>query len=160
MVRVLVRPCDIADPASLAAVFDEIDRSLPPLAGVIHAAGVLADAGVAGLDGETLGRVLAPKIDGGWTLHLATRARRLDFFIALSSAALLLGSPGQAAYGAANGFLDALAAYRQRIGLPSLSLRLGLVEGSTMLRRAREGGRDFAADGIRPISAGRPPILP
>ena len=154
-VRVLVRPCDIADPASLAAVFDEIDRSLPPLAGVIHAAGVLADAGVAGLDGETLGRVLAPKIDGGWTLHLATRARRLDFFIALSSAALLLGSPGQAAYGAANGFLDALAAYRQRIGLPSLSLRLGLVEGSTMLRRAREGGRDFAADGIRPISAAR-----
>jgi myxalamid-type polyketide synthase MxaE and MxaD len=70
----------------------------------------------------------------------------------LSSASLLLGSPGQGAYAAANGFLDALARYRDGLGMPTLSLRLGVVAGSTMSRRAEAAGRDVAADGVFPLT--------
>jgi acyl transferase domain-containing protein/acyl-CoA synthetase (AMP-forming)/AMP-acid ligase II/aryl carrier-like protein len=155
--RVLLRQADVANAAALAGVLAEIDRDLPPLAGVVHAAGVLEDGMLAALDPRdplagAFGRVLAPKLDGGWNLHLATRGRALDFTVLVSSASLLLGSPGQGAYAAANGFLDALAAWRCRNGLPTLSLRLGIVAGSTMAARAAASGRDLAAEGVPPLS--------
>jgi NAD(P)-dependent dehydrogenase (short-subunit alcohol dehydrogenase family)/acyl carrier protein len=155
--KVLVRQADVTDAADLRTVLAEIDCELPPLAGVIHAAGVLEDGMLAGLDpadplGGAFGRVLAPKLDGGWALHQATAHRTLDFMLLLSSASLLLGSPGQGAYAAANAFLDALARHRASLGMPTLSLRLGAVAGSTMSRRAEAAGRDVAADGVFPLT--------
>jgi acyl transferase domain-containing protein/acyl-CoA synthetase (AMP-forming)/AMP-acid ligase II/acyl carrier protein len=155
--RVLVRQADVTDEAALRGVLAEIDRDLPPLAGVVHAAGVLEDGMLAGLDrtdplAGAFDRVLRPKLDGGWALHRATADRRLDFMLLLSSASLLLGSPGQGAYAAGNGFLDALARYRTGLGLPTLSLRLGMVAGSTMARRAEAAGRDVAGDGVFPMT--------
>jgi myxalamid-type polyketide synthase MxaE and MxaD len=155
--RVLVRRADVTDAAALAGVLAEIDRDLPPLLGVVHAAGVLEDGMLAGLDAEdplagAFGRVLAPKLDGGWNLHRATLGRPLDFTLLVSSASLLLGSPGQGAYAAANGWLDALAAFRSRNGMPTLSLRLGMVAGSTMAMRAAAAGRDLAAEGVPPLA--------
>ncbi len=44
-------------------------------------------------------------------------ASPLDFFIVISSAAGIVGNRGQAAYAAANTFLDAFAQYRTRLGL-------------------------------------------
>jgi hypothetical protein len=108
---------------------------------------MLAAAPLAG----ALDRVLAAKLDGGWNLHLATRGRALDFTLLISSASVLLGSPGQGAYAAANGFLDALAEFRCREGMPTLALRLGIVAGSAMAARAAAAGRDLAAEGVPPI---------
>jgi acyl transferase domain-containing protein/acyl carrier protein len=155
--RVLVRQADVTDEAALRGVLAEIDRDLPPLAGVVHAAGVLEDGMLAGLDpadplGGAFDRVLAPKLDGGWALHRVTADRGLDFMLLLSSASLLLGSPGQGAYAAANAFLDALARYRSGLGMPTLSLRLGVVAGSTMSRRAVAAGRDVTAYGVFPLT--------
>ena len=104
-----------------------------PLRGVIHAAGVRDDGLIGGLTPERLEAVLAPKL-AGWQRIEAAIARaspaevsppasgsavspaaagpaalgRLDFLLAFSSLAALLGSPGQAAYGAANGALEGL----------------------------------------------------
>ena len=57
------------------------------------------------------------------------RARRaispLDFFVLFSSVSSIVGAPAQGNYVAANGFLDALAHYRRRLGLPALAVNWG-----------------------------------
>jgi acyl carrier protein len=68
---------------------------------------------------------MAPKIQGAWNLHQLSQNKPLDLFILFSSATALLGSPGQANHVSANTFLDALAHYRQGLGLPGLSINWG-----------------------------------
>lgn len=116
---------DVSDALALAAVVNPIAESPYPLRGVIHAAGVLSDARLEQLSWTEFGRVLAPKVDGAWNLHRLTRDLPLDCFVLFSSAASLLGSPGQANHAAANAFLDGLAHYRRSQGLPALSLNWG-----------------------------------
>jgi hypothetical protein len=95
------------------------------LRGVIHAAGVLADAALVQQSWPRFAEVLAPKVQGAWALHQATRHRPLDFFVLYASAASVFGSAGQANHAAANAFLDALAAHRRALGLPALTIGWG-----------------------------------
>jgi acyl carrier protein len=122
-----VRVCraDVARRGELAAALDAALAGRPPLAGVIHGAGVVDDGVLMHLDRARLARVMAPKVQGAWNLHHLTAHRPLDFFVLFSSAATLLGSPGQGNYTAANAFLDGLATYRRSRGLPATSLCWG-----------------------------------
>ncbi|WP_434042178.1 MULTISPECIES: type I polyketide synthase [Sorangium] len=124
--RVLALRGDVSRPDDVARVLSEIDAQMPPLCGVVHAAMVLEDATVLSLDAERFGRVMAPKVQGAWNLHEATRERGLDLFVMYSSAASLLGPSGQGSYAAANAFLDALAHHRRALGLPALSVDWGM----------------------------------
>ncbi|HEX9498453.1 MAG TPA: condensation domain-containing protein, partial [Mycobacterium sp.] len=116
---------DVARADEVAAVVESIRASMPPLRGVVHAAGILDDGILARLDERRLRDVMAPKVEGAWNLHALTRDAALDFFVLFSSAASVLGSPGQAHYAAANAFLDALAWHRRAEDRPALSINWG-----------------------------------
>ncbi|MEO1458843.1 MAG: SDR family NAD(P)-dependent oxidoreductase, partial [Pseudomonadota bacterium] len=124
-VRVRTAAADVADEGAMAALFAEIATEMPPLAGIVHAAGVLDDAMLADQTPERFATVMAPKVRGGWILHRLTERMTLDFFVLFASGAGLMGAPGQANYASANGFLDALAHHRRALGLPALSVDWG-----------------------------------
>jgi acyl carrier protein len=123
--EVVVVGADVAEAAEVESVAERIQRTMPRLKGIVHAAGVLENGPVVDLDADRLSRVMAPKVAGAWNLHEATRGEDLDFFLLFSSAVSVLGSPGQGSYAAANSFLDALAHYRRAEGLPALSINWG-----------------------------------
>jgi aryl carrier-like protein len=71
--------------------------------------------------------VTSSKVEGTWNLHNALIDSPLDFFIAFSSVAGIVGNRGQAAYSAANVFLDGFMEYRRSLGLPGTSIDLAAV---------------------------------
>jgi hypothetical protein len=151
--RVMVAKADIADPLQAVALFQAVASGMPPLAGVLHAAGVIDDALLVDQSLERFDAVMAPKVQGAWNLHSLTAGMALDFFTVFSSGAALLGSPGQANYAAANCFLDALAAMRQARGLPALSINWGSWSGVGMAAGVGEGHqRRWNAMGLGMIS--------
>jgi len=96
-----------------------------PLRGVLHAAAVVEDATLTNITDELMDRDWAPKVYGAWNLHEATASASLDWFCSFSSAAALLGSPGQGAYAAANSWLDAFTHWRRAQGLPATAIAWG-----------------------------------
>jgi thioesterase domain-containing protein/acyl carrier protein/NAD(P)-dependent dehydrogenase (short-subunit alcohol dehydrogenase family) len=113
----------------------------PAIAGVIHAAGSLADGLLYDMDADRFAKPLAAKVDGGWNLHQASLDWPLDFFVLFSSVASVLGSPGQANYSAANAFLDALAAHRRAGGLPATAILWGPWADGGMATDANRDGQ-------------------
>ncbi|MFI5649265.1 type I polyketide synthase [Kitasatospora sp. NPDC051705] len=122
--EVTLAACDVAERNQLAALLATIAPE-HPLRSVVHAAGVVADGTVASLDAGRFDTVLRAKADGAWHLHELTRRLDLSAFVLFSSAAGVLGSPGQGNYAAANATVDALAAHRRAAGLPGISLAWG-----------------------------------
>ena len=133
-VRVNAARTDVSDANSVADLLNNITETMPPLRGVFHAAGIFDDRVLLRHDRERFARVMAPKVSGAWNLHLLTKEIPLDFFVMFSSAAAFLGLMGLGNYTAANAFLDALAHYRQNLGLPALTIdwagwtRIGMAE--------------------------------
>ncbi|MFI9383506.1 SDR family NAD(P)-dependent oxidoreductase [Kutzneria sp. NPDC052558] len=149
--EVTIAACDVADRDAVV----ELLRSVPaerPLTAVIHTAGVLADATVETLTPAQLEEVLRAKVDAAWNLHTLTAD--LDAFVLFSSAAGVLGTPGQANYAAANAFLDGLAQHRRSSGLPAVSLAWGrwdvgmtdTLSGADLARLERAGIAAMSVD--------------
>ncbi len=135
---VTVAACDVSEREELKGLLDSITVE-HPLSAVVHAAGVIDDALIDSLTVEQLDRVLSAKADAAWYLHELTEHIDLGAFVLFSSLAGTLGGPGQGNYAAANAFLDALAAYRQRRGHAGVSMAWGLwQQASTMTKDLSE----------------------
>jgi acyl carrier protein len=98
---------------------------LPPLWGIMHAAGVLSDASFANQTWEKYEKTYHPKVKGGWNLHRLTLEYSLEHFVMFSSFTALLGSAGQSNHSSATFFLDSLTAYRNYTGLPATTVNWG-----------------------------------
>ncbi|MDE2882545.1 MAG: SDR family NAD(P)-dependent oxidoreductase, partial [Acidobacteriota bacterium] len=139
-VEIRVALADVADEAAVSRLVAGIgpEAGLPPLGGVIHSVGALADGAAAHMDRERFRRALLPKALGAWHLHRATLELDLDLFVLCSSVAGVFGNPGQANYAAANAFLDQLARHRRERGLPGQAVAWGLWAGVGMAEAARD----------------------
>ncbi len=147
--EITVMQTDVSQSDEVGRLFNKIKDDLPPLKGIIHAAGILDDGVLLQQNWQRFTKVMSPKVTGTWNLHLHSQNIPLDFFVCFSSIASLLGVPGQANYAAANGFLDALAHYRRNLGLPSLTINWGPWSNTNMIS---EADNRFAAQGITTIN--------
>lgn len=135
---------DAADPEAVAALMAEIKTEGTPLKGVIHSAMVLDDALFESLDPKRLEAVMRPKIAGAALIDAATRDVGLDHFIVYSSVATLFGNPGQAAYVAANAYLESLMAARRAAGRPGLAVGWGPIGDIGYLAREEKTREQLA----------------
>lgn len=157
--QILVRKCNVAMESEVSALFGWIAASagmLPPVRGVIHSAMVLRDVLFEKMTYEEYMTVIESKVQGAWNLHrgldggedATKKATTLDFFVAISSISAVVGNRGQAAYAAANTFLDALVQHRRARNLPAVSVALAPVSDAGYLADS-EGGSDRAAEVLR-----------
>lgn len=123
--KVATPSCDVCDIDALKAAIEScMQAGMPPVKGCIQASMVLRDAAFAGMTHEAWQAATAPKVQGTWNLHTAL-PKGMEFFVTLSSVCGIVGSRGQANYGAGNTFQDALVRYRVSIGERAVALDLG-----------------------------------
>jgi NADPH:quinone reductase-like Zn-dependent oxidoreductase/SAM-dependent methyltransferase len=146
---VMVAPADISDAGAVGRVFADLEASMPPLRGVMHAAMVLEDSLLLNMNEEQMRKVWAPKVLGALRLHRQTEGRPLDFFVFFSSMSSVLGAGGQANYASSNTFLDSLAHHRQAKGLPGVTVSWGYLADVGFVARHKEIGDRFEAMGLR-----------
>ena len=124
--QVEVEAVDVTDADAVRTLVERLcaDETLP-LRGVVHAAGVSGPQFARDVTPEAYAAVWAPKVEGAWALHEATRDADIDLFVCFSSVAASWGSQHLASYSASNAFLDALAYQRRADGLPGLTVAWG-----------------------------------
>ena len=144
--QVSVSMCD----ASSAADVHSLQYGEAALSAVIHAGGVLADASLAKQTAQHCRTVFAPKVDAMANLEAITWQQPLQSMLAFSSMAAVLGSPGQASYGAANAYLDAAASRLQSQGLAVHTVQYGAWKGAGM---AGNSADKLSSMGIGALSA-------
>ncbi len=154
--KVAAPALDVAgDRTTVVTTLLSVLDTMPPLAGVVHAAGVLADAMIPNLDAQACERVWGPKVKGAENLlavleaHKAREEAKAEeeeeqveafekktapFCVLFSSATVLLGNPGQANYVAANAALEVLAERARRAGFVSRVIGWGPVGDVGMLK--------------------------
>ncbi|MGW5823101.1 type I polyketide synthase, partial [Streptomyces noursei] len=146
--RVEVAACDVADHEALAALLTG-----RRIGAVVHTAGAADDGGLPSLTAERLSKVLRPKVDAVVNLYEQVREAGVGQFVLFSSAAGILGGPGQADYAAANTFLDAFAHHMRSRGVAATSIAWGPWAGASGLpRQAGKERLPVAPRGTHPLT--------
>ncbi len=151
-VNVIAISCDVTDAKALAKALNRVQKTMPPLKGVLHAAMVLDDQLIPNLGEQSIEAVLHPKLLGAWNLHTLTMGIPLEHFVLYSSITTAMGNPGQANYVAANAALEGLAQMRRHIGLPAVCIGWGPIGNAGYLSR-NTGARDSLGQRL-----GKPPL--
>ncbi len=152
-VDVLEAVADVSREQDVRRLLDTGDQGRPPLRGILHCAGVLADAKIDAQTHETFARVFDAKARSALHLHRITLELELelDLFVLFSSVSAVVGNTGQANYAAANAFLDGLAVQRRGAGLPALSVAWGAIAETGMLAHDPDVSRHLASLGVQAL---------
>jgi phthiocerol/phenolphthiocerol synthesis type-I polyketide synthase D len=123
--EVVIELGDVSNTEVAARLVKTAEETGRPLRGLVHAAGVFDDGRFSSLDFETLAGVWRPKAAGALALHHATSERELDWWVAFSSMASMIGSPEYAAHASASAWLDAFVEWRRAQGSPASVINWG-----------------------------------
>ncbi|CZR50438.1 related to polyketide synthase [Phialocephala subalpina] len=169
---IAVRKCDVSNAEAVNNLIHQDMVGMPEIKGVIHGAMVLnvssppskqaqkllltyqQDVLFEKMTYEHYTTVIEAKVHGAWNFHntLQSSNTPLDFFVAISSAAGAVGNRGQAAYSAANTFLNAFVQHRLKLGLPASSLDLTAISDVGFLaedaEKAAEVSKNLGSDTI------------
>ena len=143
---------DVSDSTQVRELLEAIDKSMPPLRGVMHLAMVLKDTLLVNMNEQQFRDVWRPKVYGAVNLHRQTFDRELDFFVLFSSMTSVFGTGGQGNYASANAVLDALAYERRAHHRPGLSVSWGYLAEVGFVARHDDIANRFNAMGVRSIS--------
>jgi phthiocerol/phenolphthiocerol synthesis type-I polyketide synthase A len=124
----------------------------PPIRGVIHAAGITESQLLTEIADDSLRRTMWPKVAGAEALHSIFLPGDLDFFFLTASAGSVFGIPGQAAYAAANAYLDCLARARCSLGDHTVSLDWVAWQGLGFAADAQIVDQELQRLGSRPLA--------
>ena len=153
-VDVAVERVDVASSDGLGNLLEKIRATGHPLRAVFHAAGIVHDSTLAKESWNSYCQATAAKIDGAWNLHRLTQNDPVRLMVLFSSAASILGPPGQGSYAAGNAFLDALAHHRASRGLATLSVNWGAWASAGMAARLQpEQIARWTRHGAKPMEA-------
>ncbi|MEO6828376.1 MAG: SDR family NAD(P)-dependent oxidoreductase [Acidobacteriaceae bacterium] len=162
-VEVVIERADVASFEQMQQLFERMRAAGPQLTAVFHAAGVVEDAVLQTTTWNSYREATAPKIQGAWNLHRLTQNDPPPLMVFFSSAASILGSPGQGSYAAGNAFLDAVAQHRASHGMRTLSVNWGAWAATGMAARlspelaarsARQGSTPMEpADALRALQS-------
>jgi acyl transferase domain-containing protein/acyl carrier protein len=123
--RAVYRSVDIRDAVAVAAALEGARGEFGPVRGLIHGAGVLADALIASKKPEQFDRVWATKVGGLQSLLQATAQDDLRAVVLFSSSTARFGRVGQVDYAMANEALNkytgAIAAERPQCRVVALN---------------------------------------
>lgn len=112
---------------------DDVNRAVAgihgPVGGVIQAAMGLDEALFTTMPRDYWLAGLRPKVTGSWNLYnaLSGREKGLDFFLMTSSVSGSVGTATESNYCSANYFLDVFARYLRSVGVPGISVGLGMI---------------------------------
>ena len=148
---IIVVQGDVANVASMEQLIARFvsNGDLPPLRGIFHMAADIGSAPVDAINDEQIRSIFRAKVSGTWVLHELTRALPLDFFVAFSSTAAVMGAGNLGTYAAANSFIESMTAVRAAEGLPFTSINWGTWQ--TMRLAGSEAQSQYASGGMLPM---------
>lgn len=100
--HVRIEAADVTRREDIVRLRQDMAKDMPPVAGIMNGAMLLADGLFADMTFDNMHRVLQPKVDGSRNLDTIFSDVNLDFFVMLSSVNAVTGMMGQANYSAAN----------------------------------------------------------
>jgi NAD(P)-dependent dehydrogenase (short-subunit alcohol dehydrogenase family) len=158
--RTVYRSVDVRNAAAVARLLDEVRRELGPVRGIVHGAGVLADARIEDKTPEQFQRVYQTKVAGLRALLAAVGPDELRALVLFSSSTARFGRAGQVDYAIANEVLNKIA-QQQAAARPNcrvVSFNWGPWEGGMVTPALR---KVFESEGIGliPLDAGAQLLL-
>jgi acyl transferase domain-containing protein/NADPH:quinone reductase-like Zn-dependent oxidoreductase/acyl carrier protein/SAM-dependent methyltransferase len=133
-IQVVIERVDVGELVALQQLLHRV-QSQGPIKGIVHAAMVIDDRLIEGMDRTAIEAVLRPKVSGALNLERTTAGLDLDYLLLYSSATTLFGNPGQFNYVAANAFMEGLARRMRARGVPALAIGWGGIEDAGYLAR-------------------------